>query len=312
MSLNIRSLIHVLRPRRQVLYAPSSEPSKLLKAASLKSLDTVVFDLEDGVSPLKKASARANIVRFLRAGHPIAPELAVRTNSLSTREGMQDLNTVFLDGTAGRRIQALIMPKVEDAAEVDFAARWLRLNALDHVKILAMIETPRGLARVNDICGASRRVDGLIFGAEDYRSAAGIARAAGDSAILYARSAIVTAAKAHGVQAIDMTSLDFAHPEVATREAVESRRLGFTGKQVIHPMQIACVNSAFTPTAAEMDGCAAMVRRFVRSYLVEGKGVIGDNGIMVELPHIADALKTLVLGGKTVDEIQAIVDGAAK
>ena len=312
MSLNIKSLVNVLRPRRQVLYAPSSELNKLIKASTIKSLDTVVFDLEDGVSPIKKDQARSNIVKYLNTKPTIIPELAVRTNNFNSYDGMKDLNKVFLDPVAGKRIQTLIMRKVEDVKEIYFVERWLHFKNLDHIKLLAMIETPRGLSRVNEICAASKKVEGVIFGSEDYRSAAGISHKAGDSAILYARSAIVTAAKAYGIQAIDMTSLDFRHPEVATREAIESRRLGFTGKQVIHPMQIECVNNGFKPTKKEMENCITMVKRFIKNYLVDGKGVIGDDGIMIELPHIADALKTLVLGGKTIDEIQSIVDGISK
>ncbi|KAH0788468.1 citrate lyase beta like protein [Histomonas meleagridis] len=298
----------MLRPRRQVLYAPSSEVKKLEKASKLSNLDTVVFDLEDGVSTTKKEIARKNLVDYLNSKPKIIPELAIRTNNFNSYDGMKDLNKVFLDPATSKRVQVLIMPKVEDVKEVHFVERWLHFNSLDHIKILAMIETPRGLSRVNEICAASKKLDGIIFGSEDYRSAAGISHQAGDTGILYARSAIVTAAKAYGLQAIDMTSLDFKHPENVTKDAIESRRLGFTGKQVIHPMQIECVNKAFTPSQKEMDASFKMVTGFVKNYIVDGKGVIGENGIMIELPHITDALKTLILGGKTAEEIQAEID----
>lgn len=311
-SLNVRSLISGLRTRRQVLYAPSSEIKKLRKAAEMNNLDTAAFDLEDGVTQANKDKARKNIVKFLNENPQIVPEFAIRTNSLNSHDGMKDLNQVILDSAVGKRLQCLIMPKVEDVDELKFADRWLHFNGLDHVRILAMIETPLGLTRVNDFCTSINRLDGLIFGAEDYRSAAGISHAAGEIAILYARSAVVTAARAHNLQAIDMTSLDFRREENCIKDAIGTRQLGFTGKQVIHPMQIGCVNKVFTPDAKEMAECTKMIQTFVKNCAIEGKGVVDNGGMMVELPHITDAIRRLILGGKTVDQVQKFVDNCAK
>jgi citrate lyase subunit beta-like protein len=297
-----------MRQRRQILYAPSAEIVKLSKAGQLKQLDTAVFDLEDGVSPLKKDVARKNIVSFLQTKPQIIPELAIRINSISSRDGMRDLNEVILDPVVGKRIDALILPKAEEVDEIKFVDRWLDLNNFGHARLLALIETPLGLTNAAKICAASKRLDGLIFGAEDFRSAAGIAHKAGETAILYARSALVTAARSYGLQAIDMTSLDFRNPEVVLREAVGSKQLGFTGKQVIHPMQIDCVNKAWTPDAEEVKRLLKLVGDFVRTFYVDGKGVVDNQGVMVELPHITDAIRALMLGGKTSDEIQSYMD----
>lgn len=311
-SLNVRSLISGLRTRRQVLYAPSSEIKKLRKASTMKNLDTAAFDLEDGVTQPNKDKARKNIVTYLKENPTIIPEFAIRTNSLNSVDGMKDLNQVLLDPAVGKRLQCLIMPKVEDVDELKFADRWLHFNGLDHVRILAMIETPLGLTHVNDFCTSTKKLDGLIFGAEDFRSAAGIAHAAGEPAILYARSAIVTAARAYNLQAIDMTSLDFRREENCIKDAVGTRQLGFTGKQVIHPMQIGCVNKVFTPDAKEMVECTKMIQTFVKNCTVAGKGVVDNDGMMVELPHITDAIRRLILGGKTVDQVQQFVDDCSK
>jgi citrate lyase subunit beta-like protein len=215
---------------------------------------------------------------------------------------------VILDPVVGKRMEVLILPKAEHADELKFADRWLDLNDYSHARILALIETPLGLTHATEICTASKKLDGLILGAEDFRSAAGISHKAGETPILYARSAIVTAARAYGLQAIDMTSLDFRNPEVVLKEAIGSKHLGFTGKQVIHPMQIDCVNKAWTPDSEEMKRLSKLIADFVRTFYVAGKGVVDNGGIMVELPHVTDAIRGLMLGGKTADEIQAFVD----
>ncbi|OHS95698.1 citrate lyase beta like protein [Tritrichomonas foetus] len=309
--LDVKSLVSNLRSRRQILYAPSIDIKKLQKASIIEGLDTAAFDLEDGVTPQNKAIARENIVKYLKTEPTIKPEFAVRINSMNSSNGMLDLNQVILDPAVGKRLQCLIMPKVEDVDELKFADRWLHLNGLDHVRILAMIETPLGLTHVNEFCTATNKLDGLIFGAEDFRSAAGIAHAAGEMAILYARSAVVTAARAHNLQAIDMTSLDFRRAENCIKDAIGTRQLGFTGKQVIHPMQIECVNKAYTPDEKEKEQCSKMIATFVKNYLVDGKGVVDNEGVMVELPHIQDAIRRLILSGQTVDQVQEFVNRCA-
>jgi citrate lyase subunit beta-like protein len=304
MTLQVKSLVSALRQRRHVLYVPGSEIAKLGKAAQLKTLDTAVFDLEDGVPPAKKDLARANIKQYLHTKPTIIPELAIRINSISTRDGMRDLNEVILDPIVGKRMESLIISKCEDVKEVQFVDRWLRLNDYGHARVLALIETPLGLNRCEKILTASPNVDALIFGAEDFRSAAGISHKAGETAILYARSLLVSAARAHNRQVIDMTSLNFRDAEIVVKEAIGSRNLGFTGRQVIHPMQIDCVNKAFTPDAEEIKKLSKLVTEFVTNFYVVGKGVIGPGGVMVELPHITDAISALIRAGQTVEQIQ--------
>jgi citrate lyase subunit beta-like protein len=221
---------------------------------------------------------------------------------------MRDLNEVILNPAVGKRMDALIIPKLEDVDELRFVDRWLTLNGFDQVRVLGLIETPLGLTRAADFCSVSSRLDGLIFGAEDFRSATGISREGGLEALLFARSTIVTAARAHRLQAIDMTSLDFRNADIVTREALGSRQLGFTGRQVIHPMQIACVTKAFTPDAAEVKRLTKLVGDFVRTFYVEGKGVIGTGGVMIEFPHVTDALRGLVAAGQSPAQLQQYVD----
>ena len=308
LKFDVSAIVKNLKSRRQILYAPSMELKKLTKAAALKNLDTVAFDLEDGVPPLKKALGRENIKAFLNdKTTKVIPELSLRINSLDSEESMKDLNEIMLDKKCSERIQTIIIPKVEDPEEVRFVDRWLSLNGIKSTKILAMIETPAGLNRVVDICKSSKKVDAIIFGAEDYRAASGILRGSIEP-IQYARSAIVAAARAANVQCIDMTSVDFKNKENVIKEAIDSRNFGFTGKQVIHPMQIDCVNKGFMPTEKEAKQYEKMIQSFVRTTCVEGKGVIGQNGMMIELPHIADAINKLITYGKSMEEVQKIAD----
>lgn len=304
---DVSSVLGATKLRRSLLYAPSTELSKLAKALQVKSLDTSVFDLEDGVPITKKEMARQNVVNFLRSNPRIELELAVRINQLGGKDCMSDLNTLFLDHEVGDKFKTVIIPKVEHPDEVKFVSRWLKYNGYPKTNMLAMIETPRGLTEVNRICSSSDMIDGVIFGAEDYRSAAGIKRGS-IAPIQYARSAIVAAAKAKDIQAIDMTSINFRDKDVVLRDAIDSRNFGFTGKQVIHPMQVECVNQAFSLNEEQKKKNIDQLKQFVKTTYVDGKGVFGDNGEMVELPHITQSCRDLFLSGMSVREIQDIAD----
>lgn len=309
---DVLALAKAAKPRRALLYAPSHVTKMLHKGASLKNLDTLAFDLEDGVPLGKKEEARRNVLSFMHRNPKIIPELAIRINSAETQDGMQDLQEVVLSKEVAPRIKAVIVPKVERGRTVKAIEWFLRTNNLSHVEILAMIETPLGLAKVNKIASSSKALTGLIFGSEDYRSASGITREFGDEPILAARSAIVTAARGYNLQAIDMTSLDFRRSSVVEEDCRRTRALGFTGKQVIHPMQIEHVNNAFMLRPEDIKKREEMIREFVKTQLIDGRGVYGNNGEMVELPHVKDAVRELLASGKTMDEIQSIADSVLR
>ena len=308
--LDVNSIIKSGRQRRQILYAPSNQLKKLQKGATLSNLDVIAFDLEDGVNPSQKDIARKTLHEFLRNKPSIKPELAVRINALDSQDSMKDLNEIFLDPIIQSQVKCIIMPKVEDVHEIDFLERWLRFNNMKNTKLLAMIETPLGLTKVNSIASRSPLVEGLIFGAEDFKSAAGISKIPPPHTLDFARSSIVTAARAFGKQAIDMVSLDFRHPEIIKAEALESKAIGMTGRQVIHPMQVEIVNSAFSPTQKEQEKYIQTIKTFVKTWS-SGKGVFeNESGTMVELPHVTDAIRQLYMAGKSIPEIQQIIDFA--
>ena len=292
-SFDVSQFAKKIKPRRTILYAPSMEIKKVEKATLLSKLDTVALDLEDGVPQSMKETARNSIISFLSTKKRILPELAIRINSLQTKDSMLDLNNVLMNENVSKKCKTLIMSKVEDPDEVKFVSRWLNLNNSSHIKILAMIETPLGITNIDKICKSSEMLDGLIFGAEDFRTSSGIGRDLGDIPIQFARSKIVSSSKSYNLQAIDMISLDFKNEENVIKDSKNSKTFGFTGKQVIHPMQIECVNKAFLPNENELQNAINLMKIFIKAQN-NGKGVFGSNGQMVELPHIKDAIQTLI------------------
>jgi citrate lyase beta subunit len=178
-TLNLQSLLTDLRPHRHILYASASELPKLSKANQFRTLDTAVFDLEDGVPPNKKDFARKTLTTNLSSTPTILPESAVRINSLSSLSGVEDPQEAILNPTVTKLI------KLEDPDEFRFINRWLTLNNFDQTRVLDLIETPLGLTRAYDFCCVSSQLDGFIFGAEDFRSASGISLQTGLQAILF-------------------------------------------------------------------------------------------------------------------------------
>lgn len=268
----------------------------------------VCMDLEDGVPLIHKKLARTNVLKFLDEKPNINSDLALRINPIDSKVGLEDLIYILREKTI---INSVIIPKSETVDEIKFVNRFLDLKGLQDVKIFALIETPKGLVNVNKIARSGGHLNGLIFGAEDFKSSAGIAKKETGNALLFARSKIVFAARANNLQSIDMVSLDFRRKEVVESDAKVTKSLGFSGKQVIHPMQIEVVNQVFRPTEQEVLESENLLKIFVKS-LSDGKGVSNQNGTMIELPHIKEAIQNLVFSGKSIESIQEIADSALK
>lgn len=263
------------RLRRSLMITPGHRRERLEKAATLAA-DSLAFDLEDGVPPGRKAEARANIAAVLREVDFGRRERGVRLNAVGTAEFAQDLAALPWD-----RLDAVLVPKVErpeQLRELD-----ARLAALaPGIAVIATIETPRGVLSALAIADASPRLAGLFFGPGDYTLQTGGALTR--RGLEFPRATIAAAAGAVGIQPLDAPFLQGLRDVEGTREdALAARELGFSGKVVFHPDQIAPVNAAFTPDAAEV----ARARRFVAAYreaaargeataLVEGEFVAMD------------------------------------
>jgi citrate lyase beta subunit len=276
-----------MRARRALIYTPGDDRHKIEKALTL-GVDCICMDMEDGVALNRKTEARRTIASALRELDFGGSEKLVRINAVGSGLENEDLQGVLLV-----RPDGVILPKVETPEQL----RWLgeKIEAAElaygwpihSVRLLAAVETPKAILNLKEIA-SHPGLDALIFGGEDYAASLGVRRTPGALELLYARSALVTACAAHGLQAIDMISVDFKDLEALRLEAAFGAQLGFAGKQVIHPRQVGPVQEAFTPDDAAVESARQLVETF-EAHQARGTGVFALDGRLVELPHVKTA-----------------------
>lgn len=282
------------RPRRVLLFCPATERRRIEKAAGLAA-DGVILDLEDAVPPARKEEARRAAVEALATIPFGGRECIVRVNSAASGLLDADLRALAL---APRPPDACLLPKVESAAEVRLASR--RLAALERRRrrgpraaLLALVESARGIARVAAIAAADRRLQALLFGAEDLMGDLGGIRSRDGREILYARSAVAIHAAAAGLQAIDTPFVDLRDVEGLVADTREGLALGYSGKMAIHPDQIAPILAVLTPTPGEIDAAVRLLREHER-HRQRGAGVFTLDGRMVDRPMVRAAENVLL------------------
>jgi len=272
-----------IRPRRSALFMPASNPRALDKARSLDA-DALVFDLEDAVAPDAKAEARRLAVAALAGGGYGRRERVVRVNALGTPWGADDLAAL---ATAGA--EALLLPKVESPAQVRQV-----LAALDAaggpagLPVWCMLETPRGVLAADAIAGSDPRVGALVMGTSDLIKDLHARHTRGREPLLTSLGLCVLAARAHGCAALDGVHLDLTDDagfEAACRQA---RDLGFDGKTLIHPKQLAAANAAFAPSPDEVDWARRVIAAHAEAERA-GRGVVLLDGRLIENLHVEDA-----------------------
>jgi citrate lyase subunit beta-like protein len=278
--------------RRAILYMPGDSRRKIEKALTL-GVDSVCLDLEDGVAVSQKAAARATVLQALTELNFGRSEKLVRINPFGC-----GLETDDLRQTIGGHPDGVVLPKV-DSVE---AIRWLdhqveaaereRGWPLGQIAILAMIETARGIVNLREICGASARLDAVIFGAEDLAGDMGLIRTPEAEEVFFARSAVVLHAAAFGLQAIDMVYVNYQDTAGLTREAQQGARLGYAGKQAIHPSQIEPIQAAFTPSAEAVRQALRLIEAH-HAWQASGVGAFALDGMMVDAPVIKAAERLL-------------------
>ena len=281
-----------IRPRRSVLAMPGSNARAIARAAALPA-DVILLDLEDGVAPDGKAEARRGVAGAVAARAFGRREVLVRINPLDTEAWEADLAAMAQAGP-----DAILVPKVRSSdALVAAGSRLRRLGAPPSVRIWAMIETPMAVLNVAEIAGAARDIDariaGLIVGPNDLVKAARI-RPPGRAALRPWLMAVIAAARADEIAAIDGVFSGLHDAPGFEAECAEGRDLGFDGKMVIHPSQIDPANAAFAPDAAEI----ADARRVIDAFALaenRARGVIALDGRMVERLHVEAARRTLAL-----------------
>ena len=289
---------------RSWMFVPGDRQKMIDKALALP-VDAILLDIEDGVAPAAKETARKQIAESLdriaaqKKENPSyrTPARYVRINAVGHERMNADVEYVIRPALEG-----LAVPKVETPDQVNVVEKILderepKMGMVrGSVRLLLALESPRGLFNAYAIATSSPRVIGLMFGAEDFSRELSLPlRREGEAVdLIYARSAMVTAAAAAHVQAVDGVWPNFQDMEGLKKFALQSRRLGFSGMSLIHPAQISEVNAAFTPTAEEVDYCRRVIRAFDDAR-ARGEGAIAFGGQLLDMPIVDRARQTIAL-----------------
>ncbi|WP_303977167.1 CoA ester lyase [Dongia mobilis] len=278
-----------IRPRRSVLYLPASNARALEKARTLP-VDAVILDLEDAVAPEAKEAARAQLVEALAAGGFGKREVVVRVNGLDTPWGHDDVAAVAKLGP-----DAVLFPKIQSPDDVHAAVAALdQAGAPATLPIWIMAETPRCIMSMDSIANASPRLACIVAGTSDLSRDLRARPAPGRIGVISALSIIVIAARAYGLDALDGVHLDMNDEEGYQAACEQGRDLGFDGKTLIHPKQIAAANAAFAPNPTEIEQARAIVAAWAEAR-AQGKGICVLGGKLIEKLHVEDAERLLQL-----------------
>ncbi len=287
----MQPVIRKFRPRRSVLYVPATNDKALAKIGSL-SCDAVVVDLEDSVGPAEKEAARDSLKRFFAGRSWSGREIVVRVNALSSEWGADDLR--FAGSLAP---DAILLPKIDMPRDI------LEANdALDDADVpeatalWAMIETPRAMLNISAIAELGRdrasRLACFVAGTNDLVKETGTRDTPDRRYLTPWLMQMVLAARAGGIDVLDGVFNDFRDLDAFTRQCGESADMGFDGRTLIHPTQIAPANAAYSPPAEAVADAEAIVSAFARPENA-GKGVIQIEGRMVERLHRDQAERLL-------------------
>jgi citrate lyase subunit beta / citryl-CoA lyase len=280
-----------VRPRRSVLYMPGSNARAIEKARTLP-VDAIILDLEDSVAPEGKIAARTQVSDAVAAGGFGAREVVVRINALDTQWWLEDLNAV-----AKAKPDAVLVPKVSNPGHLEDAAeRLVDISADQKIRVWAMMETPLAMLNARDIAAAAAdvetRLSAFVMGTNDLAKETRAAIKPGRAAMLPWLMNCVAAARAFGLDILDGVYNDLANTDGFARECNEAREMGFDGKTLIHPNQIAPCNAAFSPSAEEV----AQAKKIIAAFDLpenRNKGVVQLDGRMVERLHAEMARRTV-------------------
>jgi citrate lyase subunit beta/citryl-CoA lyase len=288
--------------RRSCLSVPGSSASMLAKAPQ-RGADEVVIDLEDAVAPSAKDEARGTVVAALQEPHWQGVRTSVRVNAPRTPWCHADVIAI---ASLAAGPDSIIVPKVESAGDLAFVDRLLdgveaaAQTGQAPMRVQALIETAAGVAHLDEIAGASARLDALILGYADLSASLG--RAAGARAELDSwraiQDAILVAARTHDIAAIDGPYLGIAVDEGFDAAAGRARDMGFDGKWAIHPAQVGALNALFTPSAEEVEHARAVVEALAEAERAGGAGAVALDGQMLDEAVRVAALRVLARAGE--------------
>ena len=290
---------------RSCLYVPANNPVFVGKVAKYPA-DIITFDIEDAVPPLEKANARKIAAENLAIAGTNGAEVYVRVNGWHTEYTNEDLEAVILPGLDG-----VTLPKTRDADDVK-RLDW-KISELEErrgippgtVKISVLLETAQGIMNAYPICTASPRIVSAFFGAVDYCCDMRITRTDIGHEQQVARTIVAIAARAAGIVALDAPFANFTDMEAFEKNTLDGRQMGFEGRMIIHPNQIAVAHRLYSPSDVEVAHAEKVVKFFEEEGLAKGLASVSMDGQMVDTPVYTSAQNVL----ETFKEIQAKESG---
>lgn len=287
-----------VRPRRSVLYMPGANTRALEKARTLPA-DALIFDLEDAVAPEAKEAARTNVVLAAESRAYGKREIVIRCNGLGTPWGEADIEAIARSGA-----DAILVPKVESAAQVTHVVSLLdTAGAPGPMAVWAMMETPKGILRAEEIAGSHPRLGLFVMGTNDLVKDMRARHTPMRLPMITALGIGMLAARAHGLAILDGVYNDIQDTEGFRAVCQQGLEMGFDGKTLIHPSQVEPCNEIFAPSAAELEMAGKIVAAF-KAAQAEGKGVVTVDGRMIENLHVEQAERALALAS-AIKELQA-------
>ena len=279
--------------RRSMLFLPGNNPNMLINAASLMS-DAVIFDLEDAVSPAEKDAARILVRNTMRYTDLSVCEVIVRINSVDTPYWKADIDAILPE-----KPSLILLPKTANASDVKTVSDYMaEVEAkfgieIGTVGIMPLIETALGVENSFSIASAER-VKALFLGGEDLTADLQCKRTKEGKEIEYARTRLVVAARAAGVDVYDTPFTDVNDDEGIVTDTMFAKSLGFTGKASISPRHVEVINEIFSPTIAEIDYAYEVIDA-INLAKAQGKGAISLRGKMIDAPIVARAERTIAM-----------------
>lgn len=286
------------RLRRSMLFVPGNNPG-MIRDAHIYGSDSIMFDLEDSVSITEKDAARFLVYKALTTLHYGNKELVVRINDLSSGLGIEDLEAIVR-----ARPHVIRLPKTENAQDVIDCEREIeRIERAAGIPVgttgmMAAIESAAGVLNAKEIAFSSKRLIGIALGAEDYVTDLKTTRSPEGVELMFARGMIVNAAKAAGIMALDTVYSDVNNEEGFIAEATLIRKMGFDGKSIINPRQVAPLHAVFTPSERDLKKARAIMDAIAEAN-ARGSGVASLNGKMIDKPVVARAKYLLELAEKS-------------
>jgi citrate lyase subunit beta / citryl-CoA lyase len=290
--------------RRSELACPAHSLKMMTKAAA-SDADEVIFDLEDGCAPSQKIAARQSLIEAFNTLDFGGKVRAFRPNGIHTKFFYSDLIEVV--EAAGEKVDVVVLPKVQEAADVLFADRLLTQIEQNiglppgQIRLEALIESAKGVLHAEAIAASTPRLAGLIFGVVDYAGNIGARDPVREQFALYhyPKAKTVAAARASGIDVIDGVTVQFRNLEQCEHDARSAAQMGFDGKWAIHPTQVPVINRAFTPSREEITRAQEIIALYERAGAESGLGAVVYKDEMVDAASLPIERKKLAIAQKT-------------